>query len=96
MASSSAAPEEGGLALGIVSTNYQVGSALGLAVMTALASASGADRLGDAIAQTNGFSAGILGAAGIAAVGAGISALWLRTPERSSRNRPREESSAAA
>jgi predicted MFS family arabinose efflux permease len=96
MALSSAAPEEGGLASGIVSTNYQVGSALGLAVMTALASASGADRLGDAIAQTDGFSAGLLGAAGIAAVGAGVSAIWLRTPTAQQPEQSREESSAAA
>ena len=52
MALSSAAPEEGGLAAGIVSTNYQVGSALGLAAMTALASAFGADQVGDAVALT--------------------------------------------
>ena len=38
---SSAKPEEGGLASGIVNTSYQVGSALGLAAMTALASAPG-------------------------------------------------------
>ena len=35
---SAARPEEGGLAAGIVNTSYQVGSALGLAVMTAVAS----------------------------------------------------------
>ena len=80
MALSSAAPEEGGLASGIVSTNYQVGSALGLAAMTAVASAFGADKVGDAVAQTDGFSAGLLGAAGIAAVGAVVAAAWLRTP----------------
>jgi EmrB/QacA subfamily drug resistance transporter len=80
MALSSAAPEEGGLASGIVSTNYQVGSALGLAAMTALASAFGADRVGDAAAQTDGFSAGLLGAAAIAAVGALVTWAWLRTP----------------
>lgn len=34
---SSARPEEGGLASGIVNTSYQVGSALGLAAMTAVA-----------------------------------------------------------
>src|SRR3712207_9491286 len=33
----SARPEEGGLASGIVKTSYQVGSALGLAAMSALA-----------------------------------------------------------
>jgi MFS family permease len=42
----SARPEEGGLASGIVNTSYQVGSALGLAAMTALATSQGADRLG--------------------------------------------------
>ena len=80
LALSSAAPEEGGLASGIVNTNYQVGSALGLAAMTAVATAYGADQLGDAAALTAGFSAGLLGAAGIAAVGAVVAAAWLRTP----------------
>ena len=79
MALSSAAPEEGGLASGIVSTNYQVGSALGLAAMTAVASAFGADRVGDAAAQTDGFSAGLLGAAAIAVVGALVTRAWLRS-----------------
>lgn len=80
MALSSAAPEEGGLASGLVSTNYQIGSALGLATMTAVASAFGADRIGDTVAQTNGFSAGLLGAAGIAAAGGLLTAAWLRSP----------------
>ncbi len=52
---SSAKPEEGGLASGIVNTSYQVGSALGLAVMTAVATSQGADRLGNAIALTEGL-----------------------------------------
>ena len=80
LALSSAAPEEGGLASGIVNTNYQVGSALGLAVMTAVASAFGADQVGDIASLTDGFSAGLLGAAGIAAVGAVVAATWLRMP----------------
>ena len=79
MALSSAAPEEGGLASGIVSTNYQVGSALGLAAMTAVASAFGADRVGDVAAQTDGFSAGLIGAAAIAAAGAIVTRAWLRS-----------------
>ena len=78
LALTSAAPEEGGLASGIVSTSYQIGSALGLALMTAVASAFGADRLGDAVSQTDGFSAGLLGAAGIAALGALLAVAWLR------------------
>lgn len=79
MALSSASPEEGGLASGLVSTSYQIGSALGLAAMTALASAFGADQIGEAVAQTDGFSAGLLGAAAIAATGAAIAGLWIRS-----------------
>ena len=78
LALTSAAPEEGGLASGIVSTSYQIGSALGLALMTAVASAFGADRVGDAVSQTDGFSAGLLGAAGIAALGALLAVARLR------------------
>jgi EmrB/QacA subfamily drug resistance transporter len=77
----SAKPEEGGLASGIVNTSYQVGSALGLAAMTALASAQGADQLGDAAALTGGYSAAFLGAAGIALAGALLAAALLRTPK---------------
>jgi len=77
---SSAKPEEGGLAAGIVNTSYQVGSALGLAAMTAVAASQGAGRLGDLSALTDGYSAAFLGAAAIAAVGALLAALLLRTP----------------
>jgi EmrB/QacA subfamily drug resistance transporter len=80
---SSAKPEEGGLASGIVNTSYQVGSALGLAAMTALASAQGADRLGDVTSLTDGYSAAFLGAAGIAVAGAALAAALLRTPKTS-------------
>jgi EmrB/QacA subfamily drug resistance transporter len=76
---SSAKPEEGGLASGIVNTAYQVGSALGLAAMTALATSQGADQLGDAPALTDGYSAAFLGAAGIAVAGALLAAATLQT-----------------
>jgi EmrB/QacA subfamily drug resistance transporter len=75
---SSAAPEEGGLAAGIVNTSYQIGSALGLAAMTAVAVAFGADAVGDPAELTDGFSAALLGAAGIAAVGAVLAAVLLK------------------
>ena len=78
-----ARPEEGGLASGIVNVSYQIGSALGLAAMTALASAQGADRLGDIAALTDGYSAAFLGAAGIAVTGAALAAALLRTPKAS-------------
>jgi len=77
---SSAAPEEGGLAAGIVNTSYQTGSALGLAAMTALAAGFGADQVGNVVALTDGYSAGLLGAAGIALAGAGLSAWLLKAP----------------
>ncbi|MEU2090081.1 MFS transporter [Nocardia beijingensis] len=77
---SAARPEEGGLASGIVNVSYQVGSAIGLAAMTAVATAFGADRIGDLPELTNGFSAAFLGAAAIALAGAGITAVTMRTP----------------
>ena len=77
---SSARPEEGGLASGIVNTSYQVGSALGLAAMTALAAAQGADQLGNIGALTDGYSAAFLGAAGIAVAGGLLAAVTLRRP----------------
>jgi EmrB/QacA subfamily drug resistance transporter len=79
---SSAKPEEGGLASGIVNTSYQVGSALGLAAMTAVATSQGADQLGNAAALTDGYSAAFLGAAGIAVVGALLAAALLRVPRQ--------------
>jgi hypothetical protein len=82
MALSSAAPQEGGLAAGIVNTNYQVGSALGLAAMTAVATAFGADQTANTVALTHGFSAALLGAAATAAAGAALAWTWLRTPQQ--------------
>ncbi|MET8909022.1 MFS transporter [Micromonospora sp. NPDC004551] len=79
---SSARPEEGGLASGIVNTSYQVGSALGLAAMTAVASAAGADQLGDLAALTDGYSAAFVGAGIIAAVGAVTAGITLRGARR--------------
>jgi EmrB/QacA subfamily drug resistance transporter len=81
---SSARPEEGGLASGIVNTSYQIGSALGLAAMTALATSQGADQLGSSRDLTDGFSAAFLGAAAIALAGAGLAAATLRQPRSSS------------
>jgi EmrB/QacA subfamily drug resistance transporter len=73
---SGASPQEAGLASGIFNTTYQVGSALGLAAMTAVAAANGADRIGDLTAPTDGFRAALVGAAVIAAAGA-VAALGL-------------------
>jgi EmrB/QacA subfamily drug resistance transporter len=81
LALSSAAPQEAGLAAGIVNTNYQIGSALGLAAMTAVAAAFGSDgSSADLVGLTDGYSAALRGAAAIAAVGAVVAAAWLRNP----------------
>lgn len=77
---SAARPEEGGLASGIVNTSYQIGSALGLAVMTAVAAANGADQIGNKTALTDGFSAAFIGAAIVAGVGVLTTLALFRSP----------------
>jgi EmrB/QacA subfamily drug resistance transporter len=77
---SAARPEESGLASGIVNTSYQIGSALGLAVMTAVAAANGADKIGNPVALTEGYSAAFIGAAVVAVAGAVAAAAFLRQP----------------
>jgi EmrB/QacA subfamily drug resistance transporter len=88
---SGARPEEGGLASGIVNTTYQIGSALGLALMTAIATAHGADQIGNPAALVDGFQAAFIGAGVIALVAAGLVGAWLRQPQARSM---REEGSA--
>jgi len=85
---SSARPEEGGLAAGIVNTSYQLGSALGLAAITAVAAPLGATQMINPTALTDGFSGAFLGAGLIAAGGAVIAAITLHLP------RPRPEQNA--
>lgn len=79
---SAAPPQEGGLASGIVNTGYQIGSALGLAVVTAIAAHAGADQLGDPVALTDGFSAAFLAAAVIGVVAAALALATFRSPAR--------------
>ncbi|MEU9855725.1 MFS transporter [Streptomyces sp. NPDC047974] len=77
-AMSGAPQEQAGLASGIVNTTYNVGSALGLAALTAVAMSQGADRLGDLPRLTEGFSAAFIGAAVIAAVGGVVTLLVMK------------------
>lgn len=77
-----ARPEEGGLASGIVNVSYQIGSALGLAAMTALATAFGTDELGDLPRLTDGYSAAFLGAGAVALIGAAVTAATMSSPSR--------------
>ena len=71
-------PEETGLASGIVNTSYQIGSALGLAAMTAIALAS---TDGAGVAELNdGFHAAFIGAAVVAAAAAALAVVAIRSP----------------
>ena len=75
---SAAKPEETGLASGIVNTSYQIGSALGLAAMTAIALAA---TDGARVADVNdGFHAAFVGAAVIAAAAAALAVVAIRSP----------------
>ncbi|MEV8589668.1 MFS transporter [Streptomyces sp. NPDC051180] len=78
-AMSGAPQEQAGLASGIVNTTYNVGSALGLAALTAVAMSQGADRLGDLPRLTDGFSAAFIGAAIVAAVGGVVTLLVMKS-----------------
>ncbi len=71
-AMSSARSEDSGLASGLVDTSYQIGSALGLGVMTVIALSHAADQVGDASALTAGFRTAFIGTAAVAAAGAAL------------------------
>jgi EmrB/QacA subfamily drug resistance transporter len=70
-------PEEAGLASGLVSTSYQVGSALGLAIVTAMAtSATGTGATLGAL--NHGYHVAFLGAAAMAATAAAVALVLIR------------------
>ena len=77
-------PEKTGLASGIVNTSYQIGSALGLAAMTAMALAS-TDGAGVA-GLNNGFHAAFVGAAAVAAAAAVLAVVAIRSPRARAAN----------
>ncbi|MFC9595841.1 MFS transporter, partial [Streptomyces sp. NPDC056944] len=85
-ATAEAAPEETGLASGLVNTGQQFGSVLGLAVLVAVATSrtgdtAGAGAAARAAAETAGFRAALLTGAAFAAVAALLS-VRLHLPER--------------
>ena len=94
---SSARPEEGGLAAGIVNTSYQIGSALGSGRDDRRAASYGADEIGNVTVLIDGFSAAFLGAVGIAAPGVLLAAVLLRGPDaRNNDPVPADEPAIAA
>jgi EmrB/QacA subfamily drug resistance transporter len=80
--------EESGLASGIVNTSYQIGSALGLAVMVALASTQtlqdGNNGIPSIDALNNGFHLAFIGAAVVAAVAAIVALIAIKKPNKTS------------
>jgi EmrB/QacA subfamily drug resistance transporter len=84
-----ASPEDGGLASGLVNTTYQVGSAIGLAAMVAVAGAKTSSLIGTGVdataAMNDGFSAAFLGAGAIAFGAAVLAAVAIRVPARIAR-----------
>ena len=73
----SAPAAETGVASGLVSTSYQIGSALGLAILTAVAyGIAGTEPAREELTQ--GYSAAFLGAAIVAAAGALITAIAMK------------------
>jgi EmrB/QacA subfamily drug resistance transporter len=81
---SHAKKEESGLASGIVNTSYQIGSALGLAIMVAIASAQTLSDQGSGIgsidALNNGFHLAFVTAAIVAAVAVIVAVVAIKKP----------------
>jgi sugar phosphate permease len=79
--------EEPGLASGIVNTSYQIGSALGLAIMVAIASAQTLldenNGIGSIDALNNGVHLAFTVAAIVAAIAAIVAFVTIRNPNTS-------------
>jgi EmrB/QacA subfamily drug resistance transporter len=84
---SHARKEESGLASGIVNTSYQIGSALGLAIMVAIASAQtlsdGNNGIGSVDALNNGFHLAFAAAAIVAGIAGIVAFVAIKKPTMS-------------
>jgi EmrB/QacA subfamily drug resistance transporter len=86
--------EESGLASGIVNTSYQVGSALGLAILVAIASAQTLSDRSSGIASidalNNGFHLAFITAAVVASIAAIVAFVVIKNPNTSGGKRKQE------
>jgi len=88
--------EESGLASGLVNTSYQVGSALGLAIMVAIASAQtlsdqNSSSISSIDALNNGFHVAFIAAAAVAAIAAVVAFVIIKNPNKSGGKQKDEE-----
>ena len=92
---SHAKKDESGLASGIVNTSYQVGSALGLAIMVAIASAQtlsdGNNGIPSMDALNNGFHLAFITAAVVAAISAIVAFVAIKKPNADGEKKEEEE-----
>jgi EmrB/QacA subfamily drug resistance transporter len=92
---SHAKKEESGLASGIVNTSYQIGSALGLAIMVAIASAQtlsdGNNGIPSIDALNNGFHLAFITAALVAAISAIVAFVAIKKPNAGGGKKKEEE-----
>ncbi|MDQ3969517.1 MAG: MFS transporter [Thermoproteota archaeon] len=92
---SHARKEESGLASGIVNTSYQTGSALGLAIVVAIASAQTLldenNGVGSIDALNNGYRLAFTTAAIVAAIAAIVAYVAIREPNTSGRKEKKKE-----
>src|SRR5918999_295004 len=92
---SHAKKEESGLASGIVNTSYQIGSALGLAIMVATASAQTLSDVNNGIpsmdALNNGFHLAFITAAVVAAISAIVAFVAIKKPNADGEKKEEEE-----
>ncbi|MBC6492798.1 MFS transporter [Flavihumibacter stibioxidans] len=82
---SGAKAEETGLASGIANTSYQIGSAIGLAIMVVLAAATTKSGMtageNELVALNHGFRSAFKAAAAISGLGILVAAIWIKQPK---------------
>jgi EmrB/QacA subfamily drug resistance transporter len=75
-------PSEAGLASGLINTSQQIGGALGIAALSAVATSTTTDELTSgtarAVAMTDGFQAAFIGGTGVALVGVLVALFLVR------------------
>ncbi|KOR89237.1 MFS transporter [Paenibacillus solani] len=90
-AMSGAKPEEAGLASGLANTSYQIGSAISLAVMVAIAATTSASEIGSNTieALNSGFQAAFFWSGIVAFTGAVLALVFIRSPKKAESDIPK-------